>query len=199
MTSAFAASIAVSAGVLGPLIPPSIAFVIWGIVAEQSIGRLFLSGIVPGIVLALGLLVICWVHAWRNDVPRLPRATLRRGRHGLRARALGAGFAAGRAGRHLWRRLHADRGGRRLLRLCAAGRAVRREAADAARAAGHLRERDAHQRHRLRHHRRLGRLRHPGRAGTDRDALRDLDGRRRSARNGSRSPRSTSPSSCWRR
>ena len=74
---AFAASIAVSAGVLGPLIPPSIAFVIWGIVAEQSIGRLFLSGIVPGVMIALGLLAICWVHAWRNDVPRLPRATLR--------------------------------------------------------------------------------------------------------------------------
>lgn len=74
---AFAASIAVSAGVLGPLIPPSIAFVIWGIVAEQSIGRLFLSGIVPGLAIASGLLVICWVHAWRNDVPRLPRATLR--------------------------------------------------------------------------------------------------------------------------
>lgn len=74
---AFAASIAVSAGVLGPLIPPSIAFVIWGIVAEQSIGRLFLSGIVPGVMIALGLLVICWVHAWRNDVPRLPRASVK--------------------------------------------------------------------------------------------------------------------------
>lgn len=72
----FAASIAVSAGVLGPLIPPSIAFVIWGIVAEQSIGRLFLSGVVPGFLLALGLLVICWVHGRRRDVPRLPRATL---------------------------------------------------------------------------------------------------------------------------
>lgn len=74
---AFSASIAVSAGVLGPLIPPSIAFVIWGIVAEQSIGRLFLSGIVPGLMIALGLLVICWVHAWRNDVPRLPRASVK--------------------------------------------------------------------------------------------------------------------------
>lgn len=74
---AFAASIAVSAGVLGPLIPPSIAFVIWGIVAEQSIGRLFLSGIVPGLMIAFGLLVICWVHAWRNDVPRLPRASVK--------------------------------------------------------------------------------------------------------------------------
>ena len=84
---AFAASIAVSAGVLGPLIPPSIAFVIWGIVAEQSIGRLFVAGIVPGLVLAVGLLVVCWAHAWRNKVPRLPRATWREGgaalRHGI--------------------------------------------------------------------------------------------------------------------
>lgn len=84
---AFAASIAVSAGVLGPLIPPSIAFVIWGIISEQSIGRLFLSGIVPGFVLAAGLLVICWIHAWRNEVPRLPRASLRE---------VGAAFARGR-------------------------------------------------------------------------------------------------------
>ena len=74
---AFAASIAVSAGVLGPLIPPSIAFVIWGIVAEQSIGRLFLSGVVPGFVLAAGLLVLCWAHARRAAVPRLPRAEAR--------------------------------------------------------------------------------------------------------------------------
>ena len=73
---AFAASIAVSAGVLGPLIPPSIAFVIWGIVAEQSIGRLFIAGIVPGLTLAVGLLIICWAHAKRNNVPRLPRASL---------------------------------------------------------------------------------------------------------------------------
>jgi C4-dicarboxylate transporter DctM subunit len=67
---AFAAATAVSAGVLGPLIPPSIAFVIWGIVAEQSIGRLFLSGIVPGLAIAAGLLVICWLHARRVGVPR---------------------------------------------------------------------------------------------------------------------------------
>lgn len=71
---AFAASIAVSAGVLGPLIPPSIAFVIWGIVAEQSIGRLFLSGVVPGISIAFGLLVVCYLHARRNGVARQVRA-----------------------------------------------------------------------------------------------------------------------------
>ena len=72
---AFATSIAVSAGVLGPLIPPSIAFVIWGIVAEQSIGRLFLSGIVPGLAIAVGLLIVCFVHASRHNVPRMGKAT----------------------------------------------------------------------------------------------------------------------------
>ncbi|MFZ9372057.1 MAG: TRAP transporter large permease [Limnohabitans sp.] len=72
---AFATSIAVSAGVLGPLIPPSIAFVIWGIVAEQSIGRLFLSGIVPGLAIALGLLIVCYFHAKRHNVPRMDKAT----------------------------------------------------------------------------------------------------------------------------
>jgi len=72
---AFATSIAISAGVLGPLIPPSIAFVIWGIIAEQSIGRLFLSGIVPGIAIAAGLIGVCYFHARRNHVPRLAPAS----------------------------------------------------------------------------------------------------------------------------
>jgi hypothetical protein len=42
----FATALAVSAGVLAPLIPPSIAFVIWGVIAEQSIARLFSAGII---------------------------------------------------------------------------------------------------------------------------------------------------------
>jgi len=72
---AFAAAIAVSAGVLGPLIPPSIAFVIWGTIAEQSITKLFLSGIVPGLSIAFGLLVVCYFHAKRNNVPKQPKAS----------------------------------------------------------------------------------------------------------------------------
>lgn len=72
---AFSTAIIISAGVLGPLIPPSIAFVIWGIIAEQSIPKLFLSGIVPGLTIAAGLLVICYFHAWRRGMPRAERAT----------------------------------------------------------------------------------------------------------------------------
>ncbi len=71
---AFATSIAVSAGVLAPLIPPSIAFVIWGVIAEQSIARLFLAGIVPGLAIAAGLMCLCYVHARRRGVARLQRA-----------------------------------------------------------------------------------------------------------------------------
>lgn len=51
-------------GTLGILIPPSIGFVIYGILTEQSIGRLFMAGILPGILLAglfmLAIYVQCW-------------------------------------------------------------------------------------------------------------------------------------------
>jgi C4-dicarboxylate transporter DctM subunit len=71
----FAAALAVSAGVLGPMIPPSIAGVIWGVIAEQSIARIFLSTVVPGVAVASGLLVICWWQARRQGIPLEPRAT----------------------------------------------------------------------------------------------------------------------------
>ncbi len=71
----FATALAVSAGVLGPLIPPSIAAVIWGVIAEQSIARLFMAGVGPGLLLAFGLMVITWMHARRRHIPREPRAS----------------------------------------------------------------------------------------------------------------------------
>lgn len=72
---AFATALAVSAGVLGPLIPPSIAAVIWGVIAEQSIARLFMAGVGPGLLLAAGLMVITWFHAKRHRIPLEKRAT----------------------------------------------------------------------------------------------------------------------------
>ena len=71
----YATSLAVSAGVLAPLIPPSIAFIIWGVIAEQSISRLFLAGIIPGIIMALGLSTIVAWRAHRDKIPRLARAS----------------------------------------------------------------------------------------------------------------------------
>lgn len=71
----FATALAVSAGVLGPLIPPSIASVIWGVIAEQSIARLFIASIGPGILIAVGLMFVCYVYARRNRIPLEPRAS----------------------------------------------------------------------------------------------------------------------------
>ena len=80
----FATALAVSAGILAPLIPPSIAFVIWGVIAEQSISRLFSAGIIPGLIMAFGLSAVCWWHARRNKIPVQKRASLSEIRSALR-------------------------------------------------------------------------------------------------------------------
>ena len=80
----FATALAVSAGILAPLIPPSIAFVIWGVIAEQSISRLFSAGIIPGLIMAFGLSIVCWVHARRHKIPVQKRASLSEIRSALR-------------------------------------------------------------------------------------------------------------------
>jgi tripartite ATP-independent transporter DctM subunit len=71
----YATALCVSAGVLAPLIPPSIAFVIWGVMAEQSIAKLFISGVVPGLLMALGMVVLVLWHARTSGVQRMPRAS----------------------------------------------------------------------------------------------------------------------------
>ena len=70
----YAASLVVSAGVLAPLIPPSIAFIIWGVIAETSIAKLFLSGVLPGLTMAAGLAAYAVWQSTRAGAQRLPRA-----------------------------------------------------------------------------------------------------------------------------
>ena len=82
---AYATALVVSAGVLAPLIPPSIAFVLWGVIAEQSITRLFLSGVLPGLLMALGIAIIVIGKSLRSSRPREKRATWREVRQALRA------------------------------------------------------------------------------------------------------------------
>jgi C4-dicarboxylate transporter DctM subunit len=71
----FGAGVVTTSGALGILIPPSIAMVIYAVSTNSSIGQLFIAGIVPGIMLATLLGITTWYRAWRNDYPRLPRAT----------------------------------------------------------------------------------------------------------------------------
>jgi len=66
-----------NAGTLGILIPPSIVMVVYGATTETSVGKLFMAGVVPGIVLGVMLMVAIYVRATMLDLPRQPRASLR--------------------------------------------------------------------------------------------------------------------------
>ena len=57
-------------GIIAPVIPPSIGFVVFGVAAGLSITRLFIAGIVPGIIMALGLLVAWYIVARDEPVAR---------------------------------------------------------------------------------------------------------------------------------
>lgn len=54
----FTCTLVAAAGALGPVIPPSISFIIYGIVAQQSITALFMAGVVPGVLMGLALMLI---------------------------------------------------------------------------------------------------------------------------------------------
>ena len=72
---AFGVGVLGTAGALGILIPPSIVMVIYAVSTNSSIGRLFIAGIVPGIMLAVLLMVVTWIVAKKRNYPRMPRAT----------------------------------------------------------------------------------------------------------------------------
>ncbi len=62
-------------GVIGPIIPPSIGFVIFGVAANVSISKLFLAGIFPGILLAAGLWITWWWLTRKEHLEPPPRKT----------------------------------------------------------------------------------------------------------------------------
>jgi C4-dicarboxylate transporter DctM subunit len=62
----FAAGLIAAAGTLGPVIPPSIMMVVLATTANISIGRAFLGGILPGLLMAGGLLLVAWLFARRG-------------------------------------------------------------------------------------------------------------------------------------
>ena len=65
----FAAGILCNAGTLGILIPPSIVMVVYCAVTEQSVGRIFLAGIVPGLLLSIMMMVAIYIYARIKKLP----------------------------------------------------------------------------------------------------------------------------------
>ncbi|NBV93726.1 MAG: TRAP transporter large permease subunit, partial [Proteobacteria bacterium] len=73
----FAAGILCNAGTLGILIPPSIVMVVYCAVTEQSVGRMFLAGIVPGLLLSAILMIAIYVYARVTGLPALKKASFK--------------------------------------------------------------------------------------------------------------------------
>ncbi len=73
----FGAGVITTSGALGILVPPSIILVLYGVSTNMSIGSLFMAGVVPGLMLALMLGFVTWLIAWKNNYPRLPKASWR--------------------------------------------------------------------------------------------------------------------------
>lgn len=69
-----AASITAAAATIGPIIPPSLPMVIYGVSADVSVGRLFLAGFVPGVMMGLSLMVMVAIIAKRQGFGREPFA-----------------------------------------------------------------------------------------------------------------------------
>jgi len=76
-TRKFAAGVICNAGTLGILIPPSLVMVVYGAITESSIGKLFIAGILPGIILTFVMMVTVTVIAHKQDMPRQDRASFK--------------------------------------------------------------------------------------------------------------------------
>ena len=71
------AGLIASAGIIAPIIPPSIGFVIFGVAANVSISKLFMAGIFPGVWLALSLWVTWWWLVRKETIAPPPRKSLK--------------------------------------------------------------------------------------------------------------------------
>jgi tripartite ATP-independent transporter DctM subunit len=73
----YAGAVIAAGAMLGPIIPPSIPMIVYAVVANASVIRLFLSGVVPGILLTIGYMALCWIYAKRHGYPTRPRSSWR--------------------------------------------------------------------------------------------------------------------------
>jgi len=72
----FAGSVTAASSMIGPLVPPSITMVLYGVASNTSIGALFLGGIIPGFMCAAALMIMVYFIARKRNYPRDERQSL---------------------------------------------------------------------------------------------------------------------------
>jgi C4-dicarboxylate transporter DctM subunit len=73
----FATALIAAAGAIGPIIPPSILMILIGYVTDTSVARLFLGGIVPGVLIGFGLMLVSFLHAQKGGKAYLSTSKFR--------------------------------------------------------------------------------------------------------------------------
>jgi tripartite ATP-independent transporter DctM subunit len=73
----FTAAITAASSTIGPIIPPSIPLILYGALARESVGKLFLGGAIPGLLVGLGLMIQAYILAKKRNYPTSPRAGLK--------------------------------------------------------------------------------------------------------------------------
>lgn len=71
----FSAALIAASGSIGLIIPPSIAMILYGVSSGTSIGDLFMSGFLPGIMIAAGFMIVSHFHAKKRNYPAEPKMT----------------------------------------------------------------------------------------------------------------------------
>ncbi|MCJ7830582.1 MAG: TRAP transporter large permease, partial [Desulfobacterales bacterium] len=66
----FSVAVTAASATIGPIIPPSLPMVIYGVLASESIGQLFVAGFVPGLLMGVSLMVMVAIYAHRRHYPR---------------------------------------------------------------------------------------------------------------------------------
>jgi tripartite ATP-independent transporter DctM subunit len=82
----FSAAVTAASSTIGPVIPPSIPLVIYGSLTGVSVGRLFLGGFIPGLLMGVGMMITVYIISVKRGYPREKKATFKE----LMASALGA-------------------------------------------------------------------------------------------------------------
>ncbi len=88
----FSIGLLTTAGTLGPIVPPSIALIIYGSVTSTSIGQLFAAGILPALLLGGLLILYCMLYSKKNDYARTPFPTLKEISTAFKGSAWGLGL-----------------------------------------------------------------------------------------------------------
>lgn len=81
----FATATTCAGALLAPIIPPSMMFVIFGVLAQLSIGDLFIAGIIPGVLMTVGFIIVIALLGWRYNYPPGQRLSRQQKLHNIAA------------------------------------------------------------------------------------------------------------------